>query len=59
MYYANTTDDADRIGFDDGAFYRELALPPGERSLRQFRILAQEAQAVFDEWVAMDDKVKY
>ena len=59
MYYANTTADADSIGFDDGAFYRELTLPPGERSLPQFRVLAQEARAVFDEWAAKDDRVEY
>ncbi len=59
MYYANTTQDAEAAGFDDGAFYREFALPADERSLRRSRLLAEEARAVFDEWVQKEDRVEY
>jgi tRNA(Arg) A34 adenosine deaminase TadA len=59
LYYANSTGDAESIGFDDGAFYRELALPSEMRSMPHVRLLAEEARAVFDEWLAMDDRVEY
>lgn len=59
IYYANTTADAEAIGFDDGAFYRELASPADERSVPRVRLLAEEARAVFDEWAQKDDRVHY
>ncbi len=59
VFYANATADAVEIGFDDGALYRELALPAERRSVPSTRLLAAEARAVFAEWDAMSDKVTY
>lgn len=59
LYYANTTADAARIGFDDEFLYRELALPAAERSLLAERLLGEEAREVFAEWDAMEDKELY
>jgi tRNA(Arg) A34 adenosine deaminase TadA len=59
LYYANATEDAEEIGFDDGVLYRELALPWPERALPAERMLAGEARAVFAEWQRKDDRVEY
>ncbi len=59
IFYGNTRDDAAAIGFDDEYFYREVMLPLGERQLRAIRLLPDEARAVFTEWAAGSDRVKY
>lgn len=59
LFYANTTEDAAGIGFDDAMLYREIALPVRERSLPAERILGDEAIKVFAEWDSKDDKVTY
>ena len=59
LYYANSRDDAAAIGFDDAAFYDEIARPPERRTLPSGRLLADEARAVFAEWDAKPNKVRY
>ena len=59
LYFANSRSDAAAIGFDDAVFYDEVALPPDARKLPARRLLADEARAVFAEWDAKPDKVRY
>jgi tRNA(Arg) A34 adenosine deaminase TadA len=59
LYFANSRVDAAAIGFDDAVFYDEVALPPEARRLPAARLLADEARAVFAEWDANPDKVRY
>jgi len=59
IYYANTRDDAAAIGFDDDYFYREVAKPMDKLAVPASRLLAGEARAVFSEWDARPDKVRY
>lgn len=59
LYYGNTRADAAAIGFDDAAFYDEVARPPDGRLLPSQRLLADEARVVFAEWDAKADKVRY
>ena len=59
IYYANTRDDAAAIGFDDDYFYREVAKPMTGLAVPTARLLAGEARAVFSEWDARPDKVRY
>jgi tRNA(Arg) A34 adenosine deaminase TadA len=59
LYYANDRADAEAIGFDDDAFYREVALPPDRRSVKMERLLAEEARAVFKAWEADPNKIRY
>lgn len=59
VYYANTAEDAASIGFDDVRLYREVALTREQRELPSERLLAEEAKAVFDEWAADPDRVRY
>ena len=59
LYFANSRADAARIDFDDDLIYREVALPIEDRSLPATRLLADEARAVFDEWLVKPDKIPY
>ena len=59
LYYANSTEDAAAIGFDDGVFYDEVCRAPAQRSLPHVRLLAEEARAVFDEWAEWEGRVEY
>ncbi len=59
LYYANDRAAAASIGFDDEAFYREVALPPDRRALPTTRLLAEEGALTFVEWQSLPDKVPY
>ncbi len=59
IYFANTRRDAAAIGFDDDHIYDEVARAIDERDLPAVRLLGEEARAVFEEWEAMPDKVRY
>jgi tRNA(Arg) A34 adenosine deaminase TadA len=59
IYYANTRDDAARIGFDDAALYREVSLDLHERQLPLVRHHSDEATALMREWLAKEDKIPY
>ena len=59
LYYGNSRTEASAIGFDDAYFYDQVALPLEGRALPTERLLADEARAVFTEWDAKTDKVRY
>ncbi len=59
IYYANTSADAARIGFDDEAISKELAKPKEQRSLREENIGRELAIKVFNEWEEKMDKQLY
>ena len=59
MFYANTKEDAARIGFDDEFIYRELDLNKNERKLTAVQLLHAEASQVFDKWLKKADRVEY
>lgn len=59
VYYANTRQDAARIGFDDSFIYDELAKEPGERAIPFIKVESAAARAVFDEWERKPDKTEY
>jgi len=50
VYYANTRDDAARIGFDDSFIYDQIALAPGDRKIPMVQVMRDEALVVFREW---------
>ena len=56
LYYANSTDDAARIGFDDPEIYHQVTLPGHHRDIPTERLLQAEAIEVFCEWEDKDDK---
>jgi len=59
VYYANTTEDAAAIGFDDGFLYDELSKPSRERKVTLLRVDVPEAKEVFAQWEQMPDKIRY
>jgi tRNA(Arg) A34 adenosine deaminase TadA len=59
LYFAAGRRDAADAGFDDDFLYREVPLPPEERSLPTKQLLRPEAVAAFAEWKAKPDKVPY
>lgn len=59
LYYAANRNDASRAGFDDELFYSELALPIEKRMLKPTQLLRNEANEVFDKWIAETDKILY
>lgn len=59
IYYANTRDDAARIGFDDALLYREIAQPLDARKIPTLRLAPPQAAAAFEEWACKPDKVRY
>ncbi len=59
LVYAATREDAAVAGFDDAFIYDEVPLVPEARSLHTDHLLRAEAAAVFEEWLAMPDRVPY
>lgn len=59
IWFANTRADAARIGFDDEAFYRELALPLDSRAIPTARLLGTEARLAFDAWERDPTRTRY
>ena len=59
VWYASTREDAAAMGFDDRLFYSELEKPADERLLPMIPLLREEAEVVFAEWLANDERVPY
>ena len=59
IFFANTRQDAARIGFDDDHLYREMTLTLEERSTPIVPISSEEAVASFEAWTAKSDKIPY
>jgi guanine deaminase len=59
IYFGNTREDAERIGFDDDFIYREVALPEDKRTLPSKMFLREEAKIVFENWMKKQDKTPY
>lgn len=59
IYYANTREDAARIGFDDDFLYREIQLPTEKRAIPTVRMALTEASASFTEWMSKTDRISY
>ncbi len=59
VYYANTEEDAARVGFDDHFIYQELERPLDRRRLPIKQMMREEALQVFKEWEEKTDKVQY
>jgi len=59
VYYANDRYDAAKIGFRDDFLYREIPLPPEQRSIPTLRLLQAEGWAAFAEWDRKPDKIQY
>lgn len=59
IYYGFSIEDAAAIGFDDREFYRQFALPRGERHLPSGTCAAEEARLLLGEYMALPVRVPY
>ena len=59
VYYANTRDDAARIGFDDSFIYGQLALPVESRKIPMIQMMHEQALEAFREWEKSPNKTQY
>lgn len=59
IFYANTREDAEKIGFDDDFIYREFTKSEEKRTLPSRMMMRDEAQIVFSNWMKKGDKTPY
>ncbi|MGC2832113.1 MAG: nucleoside deaminase [Candidatus Acidiferrum sp.] len=59
IYFANTAEDAAKIGFDDSFIYGELKEPHSQRRIPEIQMMRQEALEGFAAWTAKPDKLPY
>lgn len=59
IYYANSRDDAAKIGFDDLFLYHEIPKHTHERKILMKQLMREEALAAFREWEQKQDKIQY
>lgn len=59
VYFANTKEDAARIGFDDAFIYKEIEKQYSERRIPFFQISRDKALDGFRDWSIKEDKIKY
>ena len=59
VYYANTRQDAARIGFDDAEVYREVGRNLTDRQIPMIRCESRAAALAFQDWAQKEDKVPY
>lgn len=59
VVFANRADEAAAIDFDDAVLVDELRRPVDQRSVAAVHAPSADARAVFDEWAADSDAVRY
>lgn len=59
IYFANTAEDAARIGFDDSFIYGQLQRPHAQRRIPAIQMMREEALKGFTAWTAKSDKTRY
>ncbi len=59
IYFANTAEDAAKIGFDDSFIYHELKQPHSQRRIPAIQMMREEALAGFTAWTARAGKIPY
>lgn len=59
VYFANTREDAARIGFDDSFIYNELNKDLSKRSIPFIHVDDPHALEVFNAWERKEDKTEY
>ena len=59
VYYANTREDAARIGFDDSFIYNQLALPVASRKIPMIQLMREQALEAFREWEQSPTRIQY
>lgn len=59
VFFANTRYQAAEAGFDDAFIYDEINIDPSSRKIPMIHQPDQDAERVFQEWIAKPDKTEY
>lgn len=59
VVFANTTSDAQNIGFADSRIYKEISRPPQKRDIEFRQLLREEALKAFKAWDESENKIEY
>jgi guanine deaminase len=59
IYFGARAEEAARAGFDDAFLYQEFRKDAGERRMPSKQMLAEEARASFEAWIASPAKTAY
>jgi guanine deaminase len=59
IHYGFDIVDAERLGFSDSEFFRQLSLPANERSIPEIQVCREEALALAEEYLSLDGKAPY
>ena len=59
VYFANTAEDAAKLGFDDSLIYNELRQAHTNRRIPVIQMMREEALAGFHAWEAKPNKILY
>lgn len=59
VYFAAGHEDAAAAGFDDSFIYRQIGIPPAERSIPMIHVEDDRATRPFEEWVNKGDRTEY
>ena len=59
IHYGFRIEDAERGGFDDTKFYSSFARPAGNSPIPATQVLPNEAAALIDEYLAMEEREGY
>jgi guanine deaminase len=59
LYFAATSQDAARAGFDDSLLYEQVVLPMQARRLRTVRLLEGDGAAPFEAWLRQPGRIPY
>jgi len=59
IYYGATRNDAAAIDFADERIYREICLPPEQRTMQMEQMMRRDSLAVFKLWKQKEDKILY
>ena len=59
VYFAAGHEDAAGAGFDDSFIYRQIQIPPEERSIPMIHVEDDRAGRPFQEWINKGDRTEY
>ncbi len=61
VFYACAPEDAEKIGFDDQEFYRQLEKPPAERATPAIQLteFVDEAREAYHGWLELETRTAY
>lgn len=59
VFYGNTKEDADNIGFSDKFIYEELDKNPADRTMKGVNVDSRDTIKAFERWASKIDKTEY